>query len=127
MEVNMLKKIVITIACVAFAANVFAATAACVSNGTWPTAITFVPSKSVILGYESGLPTGVTAGNNSLYAIASKNKAGDKIFATTSASTAIVQAAAVTGADLVVNDIPDLPADTSNSTIAGGKGNWTIM
>lgn len=125
----MLKKIVLTIALVAFAANAFAApTGACVSGtGTWPTAITFVPSKSVLLGYKSGLPTGVSSGNNSLYAIASKNKAGDLIFATTSASTAIVKAAGVTGADLGTADIPNLPADTSDSAVAGGAANWTIM
>lgn len=124
----MLKKIVLTIAIVAFAANAFAAATAavCSTASTWPTTITFVPSKSVVLGYESGLPSGAS-GNNSIYAIASKNKAGDKIFATTSASTAVVQAAATTGSDLVVGDIPDLPATTSDSTIQGGKSNWTIM
>jgi hypothetical protein len=127
----MLKKIVLTIAIVAFAANAFAgAQAAVVSNtSSWPTTITFVPSKSVVLGYESGLPTGVSSGNNSLYAIASKNKAGDKVFATTSASTAVVQAVGVTGSDLATTDIPDLPASTTDSTIKGGIGanNWTIM
>jgi hypothetical protein len=131
MEVNMLKKIVLTLAIVAFSANVFAynttPTAACLSNGTWPTVITFVPSKSVVLGYHSGLPTGVSAGNNSLYSIGSKNKAGDLIFATTSASTAIVKAAGQTGADLATTDIPNLPGTTTDSAITGGANNWTIM
>jgi len=127
MEVNMLKKIVLTIALVAFAANSFAAvTAACVSGTSgWPSVITFVPSKSVVLGYESGLG-GAASGNNSTYAIASKNSAGDKVFATTSASTAIVSKVAITGAALTTADIPDLPASTSDSTITGG-GSWTVM
>ena len=122
----MLKKIVLTIAMVAFAASAFA-TGPVVSTGSWPTSITFVPSKSVVLGYTSGLPSGVTAGNNSIYSIASKNKAGDRVYATTSTSTAIVQSVAVTGADLVTGDIPSLPSTGTDSVIQGGHGNWTVM
>ena len=84
----MLKKIVLTLAMVAFAANAFAASSFALSTTTsWPAAISFVPSKSVVLGYESG--TGGGAGTPSVYSIGSKNTAGDKIFGTTSASTAI--------------------------------------
>lgn len=127
MEVNMLKKIALTLALLAFAANAFA-TAVSVSGGSgWPTAITFVPSKSVTLGYLSGYPTGVTTGNFSVYSIASKNSAGDKIYATTSASTAIVQSIGIAGSALVTGNVPNLPNTTSDSTIGGGAGNWTVM
>ncbi len=131
----MLKKIVLTIAILALAANSFAGatakTAACLSNdGTSFAAVNikFVPSKSVVLGYASGYPSGASGTTASVYSIAAKNKAGDLTYATTSASTAIVKSATLgAGSDLATTSMPTLPADANDSTIAGGVANWSVL
>jgi len=122
----MLKKIVLTLAMVAFAANVFAATAATIVT---PVAIKFVPSKNVTLGYEASAGSAAAAGttSNSVYAIASKNTAGDKCFATTSSSSAIVWRDAGAGAALTIDSIPDLPSSPTDSTITGGGTGWLVL
>jgi hypothetical protein len=119
----MLKKIIITLALVAFAANAFASTTLVLSGGTsWPTTIAFVPSKSVTLGYETS--AGGAGGTNSVYTIGSKNTAGDKIFATTSASTAIVWKAGNAGTALAAGDGTTIPSTVSDSRIDTG---WSVL
>jgi len=110
----MLKKIVLTLAMVAFAANAFAASA----YEAMPTTIAFVPSKSVVLGYQAAAPSG--GGNKAMYTIGSKNTAGDKIFATTSASTAIVWKAGLAGSTLAATDGTSIPSEVSDSRIDSG-------
>lgn len=131
----MLKKIILTIAILSFAANSFAAATAATgpllsSEAAYATAgIKFVPSKSVTLGYGSGVPAGSATGSTpSVYSIASKNKAGDLTFATTSASTAIVKSAGLgAGSDLATGSVPTLPADANDSTLTGGVGSWSVL
>jgi hypothetical protein len=108
----MLKKIALTLALVAFAANAFAGTLAL----TAPTGITFVPSKNVVLGYEA---SNLSGNSNVVYAIASKNTAGDKIFGATSASSAIGVKAGTPGTSLAAGDGPATPSSISDSALAG--------
>lgn len=123
----MLKKIALTLAMVAFAANAFATsnftTIYGASGGTPPAGLNFVPSKSVDLGYQADVPA---SGNKSRYTIGAKNKAGDKIYATTSASTAVVWKAGVAGAALIATDGTTLPATPSDSAIDAGAG-WSVL
>jgi hypothetical protein len=123
----MLKKIVLTLAMVAFAANAFAASNFALvygsSGNSPPSGLNFVPSKSVDLGYQADAPT---TGNKSVYTIGSKNKAGDKIYATTSASTAVVWKSATAGAALQATDGTTLPTTPSNSAIDAGAG-WSVL
>jgi hypothetical protein len=131
----MLKKIALTIAILALAANSFAAATVVTgpvlsSEAGYATAgIKFVPSKSVVLGFQSGVPAGSGSGSTpSVYSIASKNKAGDLTFATTSASTAIVKSAVLgAGSDIATTHIPTLPADANDSTLTGGAGGWSVL
>jgi len=131
----MLKKLVVILAAVAMASNAFAAAtvvrAPVLSTdiGTWATYnIKFTPSKSVIMGYTSGIPATDTGTNASVYSIASKNSAGDSLFGATSASTSIVFTKAVgAGGDLQASHVPTLPTDATDSTIAGGAGNWSVL
>jgi hypothetical protein len=121
-----MKKIILTIAILAMASNAFA-TAGMVfaSGGTPPTGITFMPSKNVYLGYESGSLGG--AGDMVVYGIASKNTAGDRIFGATSSSSAVAQSVSTAGTVLTPAMVPDLPTTSSDSTIAGGADNWSIL
>ena len=131
----MLKKIALIIAILSVAANSYAAATVSQSpvlstDAAFATAgIKFVPSKSVVLGYTSGTPAGSATGSTpSVYAIASKNKAGDNTYATTSASTAIVKSEALgAGTSLEATHVPTLPADANDSTIAGGAGGWSVL
>lgn len=131
----MLKKIALTIAILSIAANSFAAATAATgpllsSDAGYATAgIKFVPSKSVTLGYGSGIPAGSASGSTpSVYSICSKNKAGDMTFATTSASTAIAKSPALgAGSDITTASVPTLPSDANDSTLTGGAGNWTVL
>jgi len=120
-----MKRIALTIAMLAFAANAFAATT---FSSTPMAGITFIPSKNVTLGYDAGVAgaTG-TGATNVVYSIGSKNTAGDRIFATTSASSAIVQAVSAAGVVLATTDLPTKPSTSSDSAIAGGLGNWSNL
>lgn len=119
-----MKKIIITIAILAFASSAFATSSLYESGGTPPAGITFMPSKNVKLGYESGP---ITAGDNVVYSIASKNTAGDRIFGATSASSAVAQSVSTAGTALAASHIPTKPTTASDSTITGGAGNWSIL
>ena len=131
----MLRKIAIILAVIATATNALAA--ATVKTGpllstdlaAWATAnIKFTPSKSVIMGYQSGLPaTDATGTNPSVYSIGSKNSAGDSLFGATSASTSIVFSKSSAGYDLKGTDLPTLPTDPTDSSISGGAGNWSVL
>lgn len=124
----MLKKIVLTLAIVAFAANAFAAaTLSSTTDAFKNLGINFTPSKSVVLGYEAGVGGAAAGSTNSTYSIASKNTAGDRIYGTTSASTAIVQSVASAGAALGNTAHPTLPTTPSDSTITGGNGYWSTL
>jgi len=107
----MLKKMIITLALVAFATNAFAALSL-----TIPAGITFVPSKNVTLGYE---PSNLSGTSNVVYAIGSKNTAGDKIYGATSASSAIGYKTGVPGNELGTGDGPIPPTTISDSALAG--------
>lgn len=123
----MLKKIALTLAMVAFAANAFAASSFSTiygaSGGTPPAGLNFVPSKSVDLGYQADAPS---SGNKSVYTLGAKNKSGDKIYATTSASTAIVWKPGVAGAALAAGDGTTLPTSPSDSAI-DASGGWSVL
>jgi len=106
----MLKKIILTLALVAFAANSYAALTVGVPGG-----ITFVPSKSVSLGYEGAA---LTSGSKVVYHIASKHSAGDKEYGATSASSAIGYKAANPGSAVGTTG-PGLPSTISDSALAG--------
>ena len=112
----MLKKIALTFALVAFAANAFAAsnfsTLYGIGTSNPPSGITFMPSKNVLLGYE---PSALGGTNYIVYSIGSKNTAGDKIFGTTSASSAVGSKTGSAGASLGATDGPTLPTSTSKS------------
>ncbi|NVN99052.1 MAG: hypothetical protein HXX17_06975 [Geobacteraceae bacterium] len=108
----MLKKITLTLAIIAFAATAFAGTATIAV----PAGITFVPSKNVDLGY---LPDTLGGTSSVVYAIGSKNNAGDKIFGATSASSAIGFKTGVPGNALVAGDVPAAPTTISDSALAG--------
>ena len=121
-----MKKIILTIAILAMAANAFAAdTVYPGSTGAAPPAgITFMPSKNVSLGYT---PDALGGTDMVVYSIASKNNAGDRIFGGTSASSAVAQSASSAGTVLQSTDRPDVPGTVSDSTITGGAGNWSIL
>lgn len=108
----MKKKIILTLAMVAFAANAYAALTVSV-----PAGIQFVPSKNVNVGYE---PDDLGGTNMIVYAIASKNAAGDKIFGATSASSAMGYKTGTAGATLGTGDGPGVPTTTSDSALTGG-------
>jgi hypothetical protein len=120
-----MKKIILTIAILAMASNAFATAAMTyAAGGTPPAGITFMPSKNVSLGYVSGA---ITSGDNVVYSIASKNTAGDRIFGATSASSAVAQSVSTAGTALATTSPPSLPTTSSDSTIAGGANNWSIL
>lgn len=123
-----MKKIILILAIVSFAANAFAAaTLSSTADAFKNKGISFVPSKSVVLGYEAGVGGAAAGSTNSTYSIASKNTAGDRVFATTNASTAVVQSVAIAGSSLSDSDHPTLPASPSDSTITGGHGYWSVL
>ena len=110
----MLKKIALTLALVALASSAFAAASAFTAMAP-PSGINFAPSKNVTLGYQGD--TGGGAGSvNVVYTIGSKNTAGDKIFATTSATTAIVFKTGLAGTALQSTDGTAPPATPSDSS-----------
>lgn len=121
----MLKKIALTLAMVAFAANAFAASNFAGTGGALygigtsnpPAGITFMPSKNVLLGYE---PSALGGTNFIVYSIGSKNSAGDKIFGATSASSAVGTKAGAAGAALAATDGPSLPTTSSDSALDNG-------
>jgi hypothetical protein len=124
----MLKKIAVIIAIVAFATNSFAAAILSSTTDAFKNlGIAFTPSKSVVLGYEGGIGGAVAGSTKSTYSIASKNTAGDRVYGTTSASTAIVQSVGAAGQSLTDTDHPTLPTTPSDSTIAGGHGYWSLL
>jgi hypothetical protein len=94
------------------------------SGETPPAGITFMPSKNVSLGYESGNLGGT---DMVVFSIASKNSAGDRIFGATSSSSAVAQAVSSAGYVLEAGKNPTLPTTASDSTITGGVGNWSIL
>lgn len=119
-----MKKIIITLAILAFASSAFAATVY-EAGGTPPSGITFMPSKNVKLAYDAGA---ITAGDNVVYSIASKNTAGDRIFAATSSSSAVAQSVSTAGTSLATTHLPTKPTTASDSSIAGGTGvSWSIL
>lgn len=121
----MLKKLVLTIAILAMASSAFAAgDMVYAAGGTPPAGITFMPSKNVTLGYEPGNLGGT---DMVVYSIASKNSAGDRIFGATSASSAVAQSVSSAGVVLTNAHNPTLPTTSSDSTITGGAGNWSIL
>lgn len=117
----MLKKIALTLAMVAFAANAFAAASTLaiygIGKNTPPTGINFMPSKNVLLGYYGNALGGT---NLIVYSIGSKNSAGDKIFGATSASSAVGVKTGSAGAELAAGDGPGYPSTTSDSALDNG-------
>jgi hypothetical protein len=123
-----MKRIALTIAMVAFAANAFAAAVSTTFSSSPMAGITFIPSKNVTLGYSADAAGATGAGaTNVVYSIGSKNQAGDRIFVTTSASSAIAQAVSAAGVVLATTDLPTKPSSSSDSAIAGGLGNWSNL
>jgi len=120
-----MKKIILTIAILAMASTSFAAgKMVYTGGGTPPDGITFMPSKNVYLGYTPDAMGGV---DMVVYSIASKNTAGDRIFGGTSASSAVAQSVSSAGNVLKDTDAPSVPTTVSDSTIAGGADNWSIL
>lgn len=117
----MLKKIALTLAMVAFAANAFAASSFTslygIGTSSPPAGITFMPSKNVLLGYQ---PSALGGTNFIVYTIGSKNSAGDKIFGATSASSAVGAKTGSAGAALAAGDGPSLPTTSSDSALDNG-------
>lgn len=121
-----MRKIVLTLAIVAFASSAFAA--ATTFDTTPMAGITFVPSKNVKLGYNAGAGTGAATGSsNIVFSIGSKNTAGDRIYGATSASSAVAQSVSNAGVSLATTHLPTLPSTPSDSAIAGGANNWSIL
>lgn len=117
----MLKKIALTFALVAFAANAFAASNFSpiygIGKNSPPAGINFMPSKNVLLGYQGDALGGT---NLIVYSIGSKNTAGDKIFGATSASSAVGAKTGSAGAELGATDGPTFPSTTSDSALDNG-------
>jgi len=124
-----MKRIILTIAILAMAANAFAAATVYPGVGGTaaapPAGITFMPSKNVNLGYTPSAGTGGV--DMIVYAIASKNNAGDRIFGATSASSAVAQSVSAAGTVLTTSHTPSVPSTISDSTITGGANNWSIL
>lgn len=120
-----MKKIILIIAAMLAMASYASAASTYASGGTPPAGITFMPSKNVALGYDAGNLGG--AGDNVVYSIASKNNAGDRIFAATSSSSAVAQSVSTAGTPLTTSHIPTKPTTASDSTITGGATNWSIL
>ena len=122
----MSKKIIMTLALVAFASSAFGAvTTPTVYNttGTNATAISvlnvpgFNPSNGVTVGY-------VSDANSTVYGISSKHLSGNSIFGTTSASTSIWKQDGVSSTQLTTGNNPTAPTSPSDSTLQVG---WTAM
>jgi len=112
----MIKKAIMTMALVSFASVAFGAA----SIGI-PTGVTgFNTSNNVKVGYDNN-------GGNTVYSISSKHDQGNRIFGTTSASTAIYGTSGTPGTALATSDNPNTPGSPTDSTMAGGAGNWSAM
>lgn len=113
----MMKKIIFTLALLAFAGSAFATSAATVDvSGLGLTG--FNPSNNVKVGYVSDSGT---ANASSYYGIASKHAQGNVIFGSTSGSTSIWKKDGTAGTALSTDNIP---AANSTSAVASG---WTAM
>lgn len=115
-----MKKII----CVSFVVLMVAGTSfAAALNPTPPKG--FTQSHNVDFAYGAGANSATSI--NDRYSISTKHKSGDKIYGTTSASGTIYSSTVDPSTAFTASNNPDIPATSTDSTVAGGIGGWTAM
>lgn len=117
----MFKKLAIAMLVVSCAGSAFAGTAgSTIDTVGVPTGIQgFNQSKNVDVAFGTAA-SGGTGTTNDVYGIATKHKQGDKIYATTSASSYIWFKNSASGTDLTAAMGPTIPNTPSDSVVSGG-------